>query len=133
NALAANASWTFTTAVAPTCPCSIWSSADTPEVPSESDAASVELGVKFRSDVNGFVKGIRFYKGLQNTGLHTGTLWSASGSLLATGTFFNETSQGWQQLLFATPVPVTANTTYVASYFAPNGGYAVTGAQFATA
>ena len=28
---------------------------------------------------------------------------------------------GWQQVNFATPVAITANTVYVASYFAPNG------------
>ena len=28
------------------------------------DASPVELGLKFRSDVNGFVKGVRFYKGV---------------------------------------------------------------------
>jgi len=31
-------------------------------------------------------------------------------------TFANETASGWQQMNFATPIAVTANTTYVASY-----------------
>ena len=43
--------------------------------------------------------------------------------LLATGTFTGETASGWQTLQFASPVAVTADTTYVASYFAPNGHY----------
>jgi hypothetical protein len=34
---------------------------------------------------------------------------------------------------FATPVPVTAGVTYVASYHAPRGGYAATASAFATA
>ena len=34
---------------------------------------------------------------------------------------------------FATPVPITANTTYVASYHTNVGGYAFDGAYFATA
>jgi hypothetical protein len=75
-----------------------------------------ELGVKFRSDVNGFIDGIRFYKGIADTGVHTGSLWSSTGQLLATGTFTNESAVGWQQLTFDTPVAITANTTYVASY-----------------
>ena len=33
--------------------------------------------------------------------------------------------RGWQQATFPTPVAITANTTYVASYFAPVGRYAV--------
>ena len=43
---------------------------------------------------------------------------------LATATFTNETATGWQQANFASPVAVTAGTTYVASYLAPNGHYA---------
>src|SRR5205085_2660239 len=39
-----------------------------------------------------------------------------AGVLLATGTFVNETATGWQQVNFNTPVAITANTTYIASY-----------------
>lgn len=84
-----------------------------------------ELGVKFRSDTSGVIRGIRFYKSPTDTSSHTGSLWSAAGALLATGTFTNETSSGWQQMVFATPVPITANTTYVASYFT-RGSYCST-------
>jgi acyl-CoA thioesterase len=42
------------------------------------------VGVKFLSDVAGFITGIRFYKGATNTGTHVGHLWSADGTLLAT-------------------------------------------------
>ena len=90
------------------------------------DPNAVSLGVKFRSDVNGFITGIRFYKGSANTGTHVGSLWTSGGQLLATATFTNETASGWQQANFATPVAITANTVYVASYHAPNGGYAAT-------
>ena len=38
----------------------------------------------------------------------------------------NETASGWQAVTFATPVPITASTTYIASYLAPNGHYSVT-------
>src|SRR5262249_41199884 len=41
----------------------------------------------------------------------------------ATATFTNETASGWQQVSFATAVPISPNTTYVASYHAPNGHY----------
>ena len=84
----------------------------------------VELGVKFRADVSGFITGVRFYKGAGNTGTHIGSLWTSGGTLLAQATFSNETASGWQQVNFGAPVAVTANTVYVASYFAPNGGYA---------
>ena len=92
----------------------------------------MELGVKFRSDASGFVTGIRFYKGSANTGTHVGNLWAADGTRLATAIFTNETSLGWQQVNFATPVPISANSVYVASYHAPNGGYAGDSNYFAT-
>jgi hypothetical protein len=95
-----------------------------PDNPAESDTGGWELGVKVKPSVDGFITGIRFYKGAGNTGTHTGTLWSATGTKIATGTFQNETSTGWQKLTFSTAVPVQAGTTYVASYFAPNGHYA---------
>jgi Domain of unknown function (DUF4082)/Bacterial Ig domain len=106
------------------CPCSIWSASATPANPNESDTSAVELGVKFRSDVAGTITGVRFYKSSQNTGTHIGRLWSRTGTLLASATFSGETSSGWEQVTFASPVPVAANTTYVASYGAPNGHYA---------
>ncbi|MBL1262769.1 N,N-dimethylformamidase beta subunit family domain-containing protein, partial [Methylomicrobium sp. RS1] len=128
NPLAADATWSFTTgsggSVACTGASSLWPTNPTPALVSDPDTASVELGVKFRSSVNGFICGIRFYKGSANTGTHTGKLWSSTGTLLASAPFQNETASGWQQVRFASPVAITANTTYVASYVAPVGRYA---------
>jgi hypothetical protein len=106
------------------CPCSIWSGTSTPANPANNDSSSVEIGVKFQSDINGFVRGLRFYKGAGNTGTHVGSLWSSTGTLLASATFTGETASGWQQVTFASPVAITANTTYIASYHAPVGNYA---------
>ncbi|HYJ22158.1 MAG TPA: DUF4082 domain-containing protein [Solirubrobacterales bacterium] len=87
------------------------------------DANEVELGVKFRSDNPGEITGIRFYKSAANTGTHSGSLWSAGGERLAQVTFTNESAGGWQTALFSEPVEIEANTTYVASYFAPHGHF----------
>jgi Domain of unknown function (DUF4082)/Bacterial Ig-like domain/Bacterial Ig domain len=134
NALAANATWSFTTSAStgPNCPCSAWPPNATPTNPSDSDTGAVELGVKFRTDLNGFITGVRFYKGSANTGTHIGNLWTTGGQLLATATFTGETASGWQQVNFGSPVAVTANTVYVASYFAPNGRYAGDNSFFAS-
>jgi Domain of unknown function (DUF4082) len=136
NALAADVTWTFTTAAAappPTCPCSVWASSATPTNPLENDSGAVELGLKFRSDSNGNITGVRFYKGgAANGGTHVGHLWTSSGTLLGTVNFANETTSGWQQALFQTPVSITANTTYIVSYFAPQGHYATDGNYFAS-
>ena len=112
------------------CPCTIWPPTATPAVASVQDALGVELGVKFSASVNGTIAGIRFYKGAQNTGTHTGNLWSTGGTLLGSAVFSNESASGWQQVTFPTPVAVTAGTTYVASYHTTSGFYSADGAYF---
>ncbi|WP_457848283.1 DUF4082 domain-containing protein, partial [Staphylococcus aureus] len=71
------------------CPCSVFGS-DVPATPDGGDTSAVELGMKFSAETSGFVTGVRFYKSAANTGVHLGTLWSATGTQLATGTFTNE-------------------------------------------
>jgi lysophospholipase L1-like esterase len=105
------------------CPCSLW-----PASNAAGNMSSVttprEVGLKFRTDLPGHITGIRFFKkGPENQGPHVAHLWSLEGTLLGTATFGNETSSGWQQVNFPNPVAVTADTTYVASYFAPVGRF----------
>ena len=121
----------FTTAAAspqsplpPACPCSIWNPLTTTPTNDDGDASAVELGVRFRSDIAGYVTGLRFYKFAGNTGFHIGNLWSNTGTLLARANFTGETASGWQQVTFSPPVIITANTTYVASYHTDAGHYA---------
>jgi hypothetical protein len=111
------------TVAPPDCPCSGWNSSAVPSQVDSGDGSSVELGVKFRAEFDGYITGIRFYKSAANTGTHVGNLWTTSGILLASATFTNETASGWQQVSFSNPVAISANTTYVASYFAPAGHY----------
>lgn len=113
-----------TTGGATGCPCSIWAATAKPTVASDPDTAAVNLGVKFTVSQSGSITGIRFYKGYYNTGTHVGTLWTASGQKLAEATFTNETATGWQQVSFANPVPISANTVYIASYHTNVGRYA---------
>jgi hypothetical protein len=117
--------------VTPTAPDTIFASA-TPATVDSGDGNSVELGVKFSSEVAGSITGVRFYKAAANTGTHVGSLWSASGTLLASATFSGESASGWQHVNFATPVAIAAGTTYVAGYFAPNGNYSDTSLGFAS-
>src|SRR5205085_11559420 len=99
----------------------IWPSSAVPAVADVGADSGVELGVSFKADVNGYIAGVRFYKSAANTGTHVGNLWSSTGTLLASATFTNETASGWQQVNFANPVAVTANTVYVASYHSTIG------------
>ena len=112
---------------------SIWSASATPGNITASTSSAVELGLKFQSSVIGNVTGVRFYKGPSNTGTHIGHLWSSAGALLATVTFANETASGWQQANFSTPVAIQANTTYIVSYYCPNGHYSYDQNYFASA
>src|SRR5262249_19657742 len=98
----------------------VWSATTVPANPWSSDAP-VTLGVRMRSDANGSVTGIRFYKGVGNNGTHVGLLYTSSGTVLASATFAGETSSGWQQVNFSSPVSITANTTYIAALFTTSG------------
>ncbi|GGS39675.1 DUF4082 domain-containing protein [Streptomyces griseoviridis] len=137
NTMTEPVTWSFTTSSTPppvTCPCTLWGPNAAPAVTDmTSDTNSVELGTRFTSSADGWITGVTFYKGTGNTGTHTGSLWADDGTLLGSGTFVNETASGWQTLVFATPVKVTAGTAYIASYHAPNGRYAVDGGYFAAA
>src|SRR5688500_5084102 len=98
------------------CPCTIFIPGDTPVTRRTNDGTPIEVGMKFRSSQNGFITGIRYYKGSCATGTHLGHLWSSNRQQLGEVTFTNETDSGWQVATFNTAIPVTANTTYIASY-----------------
>ncbi|WP_157441237.1 DUF4082 domain-containing protein [Actinoplanes awajinensis] len=125
--------WKFTTSPGSGTVSTLFANGDAPATVATDDAQPVSLGVKFSASANGSVVGVRFYKGPGNTGTHTGSLYLATGGApIATATFADETATGWQYVYFATPVPVTAGTTYVASYYAPFGDYAVTSQYFSS-
>jgi hypothetical protein len=115
------------------CLTSLYDSSVVPPNPNANDGTPIEVGVKFRTSVAGTVKGVRFYKGPQNTGTHIGRLYTSTGGLLAAKTFAGETASGWQQVLFDTPVAIDANTTYVVSYFSAAGWYAFQDNAFSSA
>jgi uncharacterized protein (DUF1800 family) len=104
-----------------------------PLVTTDPDQSAVELGVRFQSAVPGSITAIRFFKGPLNTGTHTGSIWDASGKLLAKAQFVNETAFGWQTVVLASPVQIAANTPYIASYLAPNGRYSTSNDFFKSA
>jgi len=105
---------------------SVFSNDEAPATANWNDPKSIEVGLKFTADVNGVVTGVRFYKGSQNTGVHQGSLWTSTGTLLATVTFTGESSSGWQMATFSTPVRITPSTTYLVSYSTTVGYYSAT-------
>jgi hypothetical protein len=118
--LSGTTSWTFTTGA---CPCSVFSAASTPSLtgnPTQDGRSgtgpfSYELGMKFTVDTTSQLTAIRFYKDAQETGSHTGTLWTADGTKVASVTFTSESPSGWQQQALAAPVQLQPGVTYVVS------------------
>ena len=115
------------------CPCSIWQNGTPTGAVDATDTSAVNLGLQFRASSSGYVTGVRFYKESDNTGSHIGSLWSSTGTLLASGTFSGESATGWQELVFTTPIAITAGTTYVVSYHTDAGHYAITSNGLASA
>ena len=72
--------------------------------------------MKFSSDINGFITGVRFYKGPRTTARTSATCGRRPARCSRPRPSRARRATGWQQVIFATPVAITANTTYVASY-----------------
>jgi hypothetical protein len=102
-----------------------------PTVGDSSDVQSVELGTRFDVTTPGRITGIRYWKSLRNTGAHTGTLWTASGTALAHVTFNHESKSGWQNARLSTPIWVQPGQSYVVSYHTSTGHYADDAGYFA--
>lgn len=137
NNVSTGGQWQFTTVKPPgapgVCPCSLFDDSLVPTVLEAADPDAVTLGVRFTPDTNGQVSAVRFYKGVNNKGTHTGALWSATGTLLASGTFVDESTTGWQTMVLDAPVQVRKDTTYVASYRTTVGRYSLDPNGFAAA
>jgi hypothetical protein len=89
---------------------------------------AITLGIKFWSTQSGTISAIKFYRGATSPQGYVASLYSASGSLLGSATMAKESGPvpGWQQAVFAVPIAIAANTSYVAAYYAPSGQYAAT-------
>ena len=81
--------------------------------------------MEFSSDQNGFVTAVKFYAGQGNTGPQPVAIWSTNGTQLGEG-MATGGADGWRTVALNSPVPITAGISYIASYTAPAGHYAVT-------
>ena len=97
----------------------------------KTDSQGVELGVKFAAAEPGTIAGVRFLTAFGDKGAHTGSLWTAAGQRLASATFRGAVRRGWIDVMFAVPIQVAANTTYVASYYNSLGVYPIQQEAFA--
>ena len=81
----------------------------------QTSGATGEWGMDFTSSANGQITQICYYEPEGETGPHTGNLWSADGTLLASVPFIGETGSGWQYATLATPLTITPGTDYIVS------------------
>jgi hypothetical protein len=96
------------------------------------DYVPLTLGVKFQSSTDGFISGIRFYRGNASNRAYSIALWTESGELIGEGTINQELASLPGNTWLEVPllknsarvrVPIKANTTYIASYYCVSGGY----------
>ncbi len=132
NKLTTDVAWSFTTGPLRTGQLTLWPPTAVPIVLDEPDPNPVELGVRFQSEIDGWITALRFYKSAGNTGNHIGNLWTNDGSLLASVAYTGETASGWQQAQLPLPIPIVAGTIYVASYHTDVGHYSDDVSYFAT-
>jgi hypothetical protein len=87
------------------------------------DGLAVTIGVKFWSSQSGTISGIRFYRAAVSSQGYIAKLYSAGGTLLGSVNLARESGPvpGWQVANFASPIPISANTTYIAAYYSPVG------------
>ncbi|HUS26471.1 MAG TPA: DUF4082 domain-containing protein [Nevskiaceae bacterium] len=98
----------------------------TPYETNFNDSGPVNIGVKFNVRTAPSVSGVKFYKGVDNTGTHTAYLRDiTASSTLASQTFSSETSSGWQEVNFSSSVAVDPTHDYMVWVSMPNGHYAV--------
>jgi len=122
--------WSFTTMAKPD-QVSLFTTG-TPTNANASAGVAYQVGTRFTTSAPGVVTTIRFYKGLLNTGTHTGYLRNASGTVLAQVTFQNETGSGWQTAVLSTPVRLTVGAEYRVTLYSSSGRYSITNSALAS-
>ena len=120
-------------ATADAAPVSVFSEGSAPNTVS-SDVNAVELGMRFRSSIDGTVTAISYFKATgAPAATKSGHLWSSTGQLLASVRSPTRQRRVGSRQPCRRPWPIAAATTYVVSYFAPKGGYTSTHNYFTTA
>jgi hypothetical protein len=99
---------------------------------SDGPTTNYELGTVFTSAMAGHITAIRFWKSPSESGTHTGRIWSATGQVLATVTFANETASGWQQQAVSPALAIGAGTQYVVTVNTGNTFYVASDDGLAT-
>ncbi len=127
----ANGTWSFTT-MAKRDQVSLFTSG-TPSNANATMGSGYQAGTRIRTSAAGVVTTIRYYRGNQNSGTHTGYLWGPNNARLAQVTFTGESASGWQTAVLSTPVRLTVGTEYRVTVHSSSGRYAVTNGALSSA
>ena len=105
----------------------IFDFADAGDASTRGDTGAVELGVKFKADTTARSPASASTRRRRTPAPTSAACGRAGGTRLAQATFTGETRLRLADGRRSPPrSPITAGTTYVASYFAPSGHYAAT-------
>jgi len=88
--------------------------------------------MKFRASVNGYITGFVIIN-QQELPVPVLVHYGAAPVLTGRSSFLRRNIFRWQQALFGAPVAITANTTYVVSYFSSSGDYVAANPFFTAA
>lgn len=135
NALASDSSWTFTTEAesggGDTTEHSLWDHGTVTVGGSAGADSAVSVGTRFQSSLAGYITKISCYRHAGGSGTHIAVLWDADGDELGRATMTVNTGvAGWYEVTLASPIAITADTTYTASVLMPTGHYAATADYF---
>jgi hypothetical protein len=83
--------------------------------PQSQPSGTYELGVRFTVSVPTSLTAIRFFKASGESGVHTGSVWTASGTRLAQVAFAGESGPGWQEQALPTAVQLQPGEVYIVS------------------
>lgn len=114
----------------------IWPATNGPNTDAAEDGVAVNLGLIFRVSQTCWAKAIHFYRGNTNVvGPAKGRIFLVSSETVVSGTTvdFTLSGTGWQTANLATPVQLSANTSYKVAIhtddnYTATGGYWSTGA-----
>ena len=87
------------------------------ETASGNSGGALELGTAFKTDIDGRITKLRYFHPANcSAETRTGSLWTATGVQLATGSFPPGVPGTWMEMTLSPPVNIAAGITYVASY-----------------
>lgn len=92
-----------------------------PQTTASAQGSTWEQGVEFSSNLSGIIRQVRFWRSAgEPMGGHTARIWNASGALLASAPFSENSSPGWQ---YATVnFPIQAGVRYRVTFNLYNEG-----------